>query len=624
MILPLLLGVLFQCGKPDAEREANRLFVEAYQHIDAAGKLEGHDPAEAHIHYRLALEKIEQIINNYSDSQIAVDVAQHRTRIGDLTIGDLRRKVPSYAARAEALESFHKLTLYAIGMEDNVLDKGLFELDYAGLLTRNPRDLHHDELVRMVESRADRHWDREVTDRLYFELSVHFSEIARWPRSLKNADRIQNPELLYESLKQIVLFGYITDELDPRALEQFYSYIPYLNPVDQVRIIELICKELFTSGRGAQAVALVRERLPSPDDDHALEHIEMLTDLSNTLADHGEFVLSRQIVRQIGNIDSNYTDFALRYLAVQLGLHDKMDEALKIVEGFNRDYFEHTTLAALAVRQAKRDSIDHALNLLGQIPDNVSEKTESLLEIAWIVSDNEALADSLILLGSAGIGGMTSSLQRSYAYLRIADIQIRHDKRSLAAQAIENAESDAHDVAGAEAHNQLIAEIIERWISLGRPDRALDIAAWFQMSDPSFNSLVSELYAFAIARGYHDFARSLAGMSDRRPYYQFILIETYLDNGMISQPSELAYDIRNYYWRTRALGRLSTDLKIKVNNAAAEKAATDALLTMQRIRDIDERQQALIRVSALLSAGNITMNEERRALALDVLNSFEI
>ncbi len=623
LLLPLFLGFLLQCEKADAEREANRLFVQAYQHIDAAGKLENHDPAEAHRHYLLALENIEKIISNYSDSQVAVDVAQHRTRIGDITIGDLRVKVPAYAAKAEALESFHNLSLYAIEMDDQVLNKGLFKLDYAGLLVRNSQDLLHDQLVRMVKSQADRHWDREVTDRLYLELSVHFADIAHWPQSLENSDRIQNPELLYESLKRIVRSGYITNELNSHALEQFYSYISYLYPVDQVRLIKMISEELLKSGRGAQALVLVRERLPSPDDDRVLEHIEALTELSNTLAEHGEFALSRQIIRQIGNIDSNYTDFALRYLAVQLAIHDKMGEALNIAEGFDRDYFKHTTLAAMAVRQAERDSIDHALNLLDQIPENVSEKTESILEIAWVITDDEAMSDSLIQLGSAGIDVMASSLQRSNAYLRIADVHIRHNNRSLAAQAMENAESDVRDVADTKALNQLIAEIIERWISLGRPDRALDIAAWFQMSDPSFNSLVPELFTFAIARGYHDFAKSLAGMTDRRPYYQFILVQTYLDNEMISQPSELAYNIRNYYWRTRALARLSTDLKIKVNQAAAEKAATDALLTMQRIRDPEERQQALIHVSALLSAGNITMNEERKALALDILNSFE-
>lgn len=625
LLIMLLFGSLIQCKKTDDEREANRLFVEAYQLTEAAREKENSDPADAYERYQRALRKIEQIISNYSDTQIAVDVAQHRTSIGDITIGDLRKKVPAYAARAEALEDFHQLTLYAIEMESDVLNRGLLRLEYARKLIRNSRQQLHDELVGMVVRQADQHWNREVTDRLYHDLSVHFSEQSRWGQSIEMADRIQDPSLLSGSLERLISSGYITSELNPRSLERVYDFVSYVDPVGQVKLIGSISRELFASGRGTQANALLRDRLPSPENDRILEHIEALTGLATTFSEAGEFDVSRDIIRQIGNLDSDYMAFALRDLASQVARHDGMDEAMVIVEGFDRDYFRYTTMAAIAVQQAHLDSLDSAMLLLDRIPDNVSEKTESLLEISWIAADEEEeIADSLLQLAMRNVAGMTASMQRSDMYLRIADIQIRLDRRSLAARAVENAESDARDIVSPESLNHLIARIIECWITLGRPDRALDIAAWFRMSDSSFDALVPELYSFTISRGYHDFVRSLAGMTDRRAQFQYRLVEAYLDMGLISQPSELAYDIRNYYWRSLALARLAYDLKSKVNLATAEKAATDALLTIQRIRESDEKQQALTHASALISAAEITMNEERRSLAVELLNNFEL
>ncbi len=624
LFLPIIAGILVHCEKTDAEREANRLFVEAYQLTEAAHELEETDPEGTYEYYRQALEKIEKIIDNFPDTQIAVDVAQHRTRIGDITVGDLRRKVPLYASRAEALDNFHKLTLYAINMENEDLDRGLKRLEYARILFHNSKEEHHDDLVRTVIRQADQHWNREIIDRLYHDLSVHFSSISRWQQSIDMADRIQDPSLLSHSLQQLVSSGYITDGADVRALEHLYGYLNYIDPVSQLNLIEMICRNLFTSGRGSQALALVRERLPPPDEDRALEHIEALTDLSNVFSEHAEFEVSQQLIMQIGNIDSNYSDFALRDMASYLALHGRMGEAMKIVENFERDYFKHTTMAAIAVQNARSDSLDLAVSLLERIPVHVSEKTESLLEVAWIIADDENRADSLLQLALTGIGDIPSSLQRAHANLRVADIQIRHNKRSLAAEALENAEVQAREITGSESLNYLIAQLIERWISLGRPDRALDIAAWFRMSDPSFDDLVPGLFSYAINRGYHDFARSLAVMTDRRARFQYILVEVYLDLGLVSQPSELAYEIRNYYWRSRALAKLTTGLINKVNLAAAEKAATDILLTMQRIRDLDEKKLALFHVSALLSSAGITMNDERRALTVELLGGFDL
>ncbi|MDI6402890.1 hypothetical protein QLX67_12860, partial [Balneolaceae bacterium ANBcel3] len=75
LLLIVLGGLLVQCSTPkDTDREANRLFVQAFRLTEQALKLEQDDPAEAYTLYQQALQNIDQIIENYPDTQVAVDV----------------------------------------------------------------------------------------------------------------------------------------------------------------------------------------------------------------------------------------------------------------------------------------------------------------------------------------------------------------------------------------------------------------------------------------------------------------------------------------------------------------------------------------------------------------------
>ncbi len=612
---------LVQCGKVDTDREANRLFVEAYQQTELALQSEARDPAEAHAHYRQALEKIESIIYKYPNTSVAVDVAQHRTRIGEITIGDLRNKVPHFAAKADALESFHNLTLYLIDFED-VEERALRRLSYAAILKRHGQNSLHDELVHQVRRQADRHWDRQVIDRLYYELSGHHASQSQWDQSLQLIDRLQDRELLFGSLDHLLESGYLRDR-SGRGYLDVAAYLDYLDPVNRIRLAGRLIDDLIATGNRPQAMAILQEGFPAPEENNVLDYVNALARLSSVLAGHGEVGASKSAIAQIVNFDSDYADFALRDLSVTIARYGDLEEALGLAEAFERPYFRNTAFAGIALEMARRDSVAQALSLLGQIPDNIDEKTETMLELAGMDLDGESLADSLLQVAVSRIQTLDSPIARTSSHIQLADIHIRHDRRSMAAEAMEEAERHASGISDPENINKLLTDIIKRWISLGRPDRALDIAAWYHMDHPSFRAGMPDMFAFAIQRGFHDFARTLAGITDDRARYMHVLVSVYLEQGMISQPSELAYEIRNYYWRSRALAQLSTELKIKVNTATAERAATDALLTIQRIRDRAEKRQALYHTVSLLSAAGINMDRDRRPLVIELIGHID-
>ncbi len=620
VILLSLPVFLVQCGKDDADREANRLFVEAYRLTESGQQSEARDPVEAYSYYRQAIEKIDKIIDNYPATPVAVDVAQRRTRIGDITIGQLRDKVPRFSALARAMEDFHELTIYLIAMEDEQ-DRGLLHLSYARLLYEHGHEERHEEAVSKVLQQADRHWNRELIDRLYLELSMHFSNHSRWERSLQVLDRIQDQQLLYEALYQLLENGYMR-AADGGRIVRITTYLDYVDPVSRLTLIDRICDDLLATGNRSQAVSLLQE-FPDPSENRALEYIDVLSRLSMTLANHGEYDYSRMIIGQIENIDSNYSDFARRDLATVIARHGGPDAAAVMAGDFDRVYFRHTSFAAIAVELVRQDSLSMAFSLLDRIPDTVTEKTESLLEIALLLEDNQDISDSLLQAAVPRIADISSPLVRSHSQISVADIHIHRDRRSQAAEAMEQAEVYASEVSDPENINQLISTIIRRWIALGRPDRALDMAAWYRMDHPSFERQIPDLYGFAISRGFHDFARTLAGMTDQRAYYRYLLITAYLDQGLISQPMELAYEIRDYYWRSRAQALLIADLKNKVNMATAERASTDALLTMQRIRDMSDKQRAFYHAASRMSAAGISMDRERKPIVIELLGQLD-
>ncbi len=612
-----LLFFVVQCEKGNADREANRLFVEAYRLTESGRQSEVQDPGEAYSYYRQAVQKIDNIIENYPDTPVAVDVAQRRTRIGDITIGELRERVPRFSALARAMNGFHDLTLYLIQMEDEVY-RGSLHLSYAGLLHERGLDQRHEEVVGKVLQQADRHWNRELIDRLYLELSQHFSTLSMWDQSLQALDRIQDQQLLHKALYHLLDSGYMRAPGGghPARVASFFDYV---DPVNRVTLIERICDDLLVTGNRPHAVSLLHGQLPELSENRLLEYIDALSRLSSTLANHGEYDLSDMVIEQIEKADSNYAYFARRDLAEAVARNGEFSVAADMASRFDHDHFRHTAYAGIAVELVRQDSLSMALTLLNRIPDDVTEKTGALLEIALLLEDHEELSDSLLQASVPLIADIPSPVARSKSLVNLADIHIRRDRRSLAAEAMEQVEVYASEVSDPENINALITTIIERWITLGRPDRALNIAAWYRMDHPSFEMQIPDLFGYAIKRGFHDFALTLAGMTDRRAYYQYLLITAYLDQGVVSQPMELAYQIRDYYWRSRAQSLLIIDLKSKVNTATAERVSTDALLTIQRIRDRSDKQRALFHAASIMSAAGINMDVERRSITIELL-----
>ncbi len=628
LYLPVLLASIFlvlQCRQADSDREANRLFVEAYQFAEQGKQRENADPVAAYKKYRKALDNIEKIIQNHSGTQVAVDVTQQQTRIGEMTIAELRINLPRFEARARALDGFHELSGYLNDRIEDDVQQAEKRIRYGMWLYQSGKDSLYEEVMSRTAQQAERHWNARVTDQIYCYLSEAYSKSGMWQQSLVMANFVENPSLLYRSIETMLENG-ILAELDQAGMDKLLSLLNYVDSSEYIRLLQLVSEDLFSLNMRRSALSLLQSGLPSPDEERTLEHIEALNELSSFYASYGEFEASRDIIRKMDELDEEYAGFALRNLAIELARRRNMKQAREIVDSFDREYFEQTTIAAISVQHARNGRVTEALSMLDHIPERMSEKMESKVEIAYLLSDygDHERADSLLKASRTFMEDIGSALVRAETRIRIAEIFSLRNERSAAAEALEEAEDDARTISGPENQNLVLTRIFLKWTELGRPDRALDLAAWFRMDHASFPDQVNVLLEGALKHGYHDLARSVVVMTDREHYYRYLLNTMYLDQNNLDQSRRLAYEIRNFYWRTKSLADLSLGLKRNRENTSAEKAATDALQTMQRIRDSDEMEKALYYVSSRFSAAGIIMNDNRKTLVTDLVGQLPL
>lgn len=621
-----VLFLLSYCGTSDPDREANRLFVEAYRLTERAGELEQEDPVAAYRHYREALDNIEKIIEDYSTTTVAVNATQQQTSIGELTIAELRRKVPLLESRAGALEGFHELTLYLAGRMDDETESAELKIRYAQWAYANEDTTLYHELMEQVRSEADQHWNTEITDPIYSRLAVTYSKHRRWPQALEAANQIQDSELLSRTLENILDNGFI-QHAEKSGYEDIIPQLDYVSPTDHINLLERMAVDLFSTGAREEALSLLTSLPPADEDDDMLAHIDALTRLSEAYTSRGEFEASRSIIDEIRELDEDYADFALRDLSIELARRQNMDEALEIAHSFGREYFEHAAIARISVQHAANGMISEALTMLDDIPYDVSEKAESYIDIAYLLSDygDNERADSLLNAAGPLMENIDSHALRLELALETADIHMLRNERSLAADVLDEAENNVMQISGSQNLNYIIEQIVSRWITLGRPDRVLESAVYFDMEQEEGSRRMQRLMEQASDNGYHELARSLAGMSEKQHHLLFLLNQHYLERNNIDRSIELSYDIRNYHWRSKALSDLAGVLAgISGREVETEKAATDALQTIQRIRDEATKEETLLYVSSRLSASGITMNESLKSLAKELLGQFKI
>lgn len=623
MTAMVILLTLSHCGKSDPDREANRLFVEAYRLSENAAELEQQDPVAAFEKYNQALQNIDKIIEEYPDTPVAVDATQQRTLLGDMSIGKLRLTVPRMKDRASALDNFHELTKY-LSDRRGELQKVEYLINYAGYLYRFEHTDHFAEIITEVSEMAHNHWNTEVSDSIYMRLSGLYAATESWNKAIEMADYIQNQQLIRSSLEKIIDEGFVADQKGD-APDRLSDLISFLNPNRRLHIISNLSSALLEADCREVATDLVRSNIQGPDTDGALERIDVLNELATTFSRYGEFELVDEIVSKIDNIDDDYTGFALREKATQMYRQGKRDEAMEMIASFDRNYFRHTSLSEIAVQRAESGLITNALELVDELPDQMMEKTDSKIKIAYILADfgDYERSDSLINAVLPGINELGSSLNRARKHLMLAEIYAMRNERSLSAGALERAEDHAKEISGSESINSVLTDIFRLWVDLGRPDRALDLAAWFRMDHDSFEKSIPGLFRHAIERDYHDLAKSLAGITDSRAYFEYILNSIYLDMERTVRSRQLAYDIRSFEWRARAVSDLAMELKMDNEDAASNKAATDVLQMLDRIRNKENRERSLLYVSKRLSAAGIAMNEERKTLLKELVGQLD-
>ncbi|MEX0681823.1 MAG: hypothetical protein WD097_10620 [Balneolales bacterium] len=624
----LLMPVLFlmQCDELDHERQANRLFVEAYQLINHAKSLEMENPVQSYQYYRQALDNIENIIENYPDTQIAVNVTQQQTLIGEMTIADLKNKVPVIKARSMSLEGFHELTVYLTGRISDEVEQGKYRIRYALMAYSQGNQEKFDEVLRDVHRFADQHWNIEVSDPIYHLLAGAYAETGMWDDAMAIIDLIHDRELLYRSLTSILEKGYIRDN-DVVDITPLLTHLDFLSPIQYIQLLGVIAEDFFVTNKIDKALTLMDKTLPLSDEgEKVLDQIEALARLSQVYASHGEFEVSRKIIDIIDRLDTNYTDFALRDLASELARRGHMEDAIEIVASYEHEYFQSATIAAISAHHAKNGYIAEALNMVDRIPENVSEKVEARIEIAGILSELEDYerSDSLIMLTIPQIDELESDLRQVEAHIRTAKIYSGRNERSKAAESLDRAEHQVENIYDSDSYNRIIADIVIQWMTLGRPDRVIDLATRFRMEHTSFEEIMKKLMRISVQMGYPDLALTLAEITDRQPFFYYHLNAIFLENGNVNRAENITYGIRDYHMRAKALADLSAKIYSNDDHIVSRKVTTDALQIIQRIQDRSEQETVLIYVASTLSAVGVPMNDEYRNLTGRVISRFDL
>ncbi len=616
---------LSQCSSTDQEQEANRLFVESYRFAEQAREKEQTDPIASYEYYRQALENIDEIIDEYPETGVAVNVTQQQTRIGDMTVGELRRKVPLVESRARAMDGFHELTMYLVGRSNDEALSAEKQIRYADRIIQTGNEGRYRNILEQVSEWAHRHWNTTITDPVYLQLSKSYSNAGFWTEALDAADRLQNRDMLYQAIRHMLDDGILNDS-ENSVQERIFSYFQYVSSVQQLQLLRIAAADLFTLDRQEEADALIDRGLPSAEQEAILEHIDALTRLSAEYASHGSFSRSRIIIEDIEEMDENYADFARRDLSMHLARRHHVDEALEIASNFSRDYFRDTSVARIAVQVARNGRISDALELLDDVADDVTDKVDSYIEIAYLLSDygeNER-SDALLELSRPLIEQIDSPLRRSELWLRIADCYMARNARSYAAETLGEAEADVLMINSGEGLNHMIVQTLSKWIKLGRPDRALDMAEHFRMNHDGFEENMKRVLDLAVNAGFHDLARSLAGITPDVHYFLHLLNQYYLDQNDIDRAIELSYGIRSFEWRARSQSDLVMALQKAGRETEKDKAASDALQTVDRIRDRDKKAETLLYVASRLSAAGQTMSRELKSIISDILSQFEL
>lgn len=620
-----LFLLLAQCTAPDSDREANRLFVEAFRQVETALQIEEEDPVAAYENYRGALDNIEMIIERFPGTQIAVSVTQHQTLVGELTIGELRRKVPVLRARASALDDFEKLALYLIRRTGDEVDQAEKLKEYALIAYKNGRTDLYERLISDIARQADIHWSVEKADRINLFLTQSHAQAKNWQYAMTSAEQIQDRRILNQALSYMVESGFPEKDV-PHLHESFLLLMEYLSPEDHVLLLARMTEHLYREGMADRVPDLQSRALPSPEERNRLDYIEALTVLSGVYSRNEAFDASMSVIHLIESLDDRYSGFAMRELATELARRHQLEKALELARSLENEYFRSTSVTAIAVEHAKNGFVARSLAMLDTIPDHLAEKMTAHSELIDILVDfgDYQRADSLLASYLESVGQHASAHFRIQSDLWLSNLHKKRNHRSRSVASLQQAEEKIRALSDPAKRNQFITDAAQLWIQLGRPDRATELAGHYAMDHESFLPGMQRLMIMAADTRYRELPVTLSILSRDAPLLQFRLAEHYLQNEDFGSAVTIAYDIRSYYWRSLALGRLSGKLAAAGRVLDAEKSATDALLTAARIRDDSQSADALLHTALHHSVSGFEMSAERRDLTGPLLSRISL
>ncbi|MDI6400582.1 hypothetical protein QLX67_01120, partial [Balneolaceae bacterium ANBcel3] len=548
---------------------------------------------------------------------------QHQTRIGDMTVGELRRKLPLLQTRANALSGFMPLSNYLINRVSNEVARASRHLQQAEWLHNAERERAFSEKMQHLRTSADRHWNTEITDSIYYSMVPYYMMANKSEDALSVTNRIRNQQLIAGALEQIAL-QLTVDNSSEEVLNRFTSLLDYVDPTEYLSLTALLTEFLFTSEDHDRARSLA-ESLPeisSPQQQN--EYLHKLMRLHALFAAEGLYETSSNLLNRMKALDETTYHFAFRDHVISLSKNGDHAQSVSLLDSLHTDYFRHSAISGIAMAMAEQGWVSDALTLMEQIPDSISDKTIAHVNIACTLYDFHDFerGDSLLEASLPWIREIPSRMERTRILIQVSKMNRRIDRpMSVVADFLEQAEASLDGITNADSFNLLAVSIIEQWLIIGRPDRARTLAEKMRPSGSQYSDQINGLMAQSVEQEYDSLARALAIMDEQRQHlHLYALSQLYLKQSNTTKATELSYTIRNFYWRSLALADLTVHLMSKGDSTEVGKAATDTLLMIQRIRDPEVKEKALEYASSRFGTAGLDMSDENRSIAAEMLS----
>ncbi len=363
LVACLTIILLAGCSTPD--EKANKLFVEASELIKSAQEVEETSYVDAFKLYEKSLTKLERITSKYPSSQLAVEIAQGKAKIGPYSIQSFRDVVLPLARRKAEAEQDPKVcaifvaeTMAYVGSKTIALSEiaGKYtaakQFEQALLVARTIQD---DTVKASVLAGISNKVSEAGQKEKAIEILSEALRIIKYDKAFALVVKVGQKEKALEIILETLQAARIIEDPDAKATALFEVAGKYFEVGEKGKATEILSEALQTArtieSYSGKASALV--------------------DIAGKYAEMGQFDKALRVAR---TIESYYMKAsALAEIAGEYAKAEQFDQAIQVaraIKGYYRDYFKASALAEIVGEYARSGQFDQALQVARTIKED--------------------------------------------------------------------------------------------------------------------------------------------------------------------------------------------------------------------------------------------------------------